>query len=60
MAVPKKKTSVSKRGLRRSHHAITAPNIIKDKDTGEYKLSHREHDGRYNGRQVIKKKKMEE
>ena len=34
MAVPKRKTSYSKRNMRRSHNAIKDINIIIDKDSG--------------------------
>ena len=40
MAVPKRKTSKSKRNKRRSHHKISSANIIEDKKTGEFRLSH--------------------
>ena len=40
MAVPKRKTSVSRRNKRRSHHKITAANVVEDKKSGEYRLSH--------------------
>ena len=40
MAVPKRKTSKSKRNKRRSHHRISAINIIEDKKSGEFRLSH--------------------
>ena len=40
MAVPKRKTSVSKKKMRRSHHRILGANVIEDKKSGEYKLSH--------------------
>jgi large subunit ribosomal protein L32 len=55
MAVPKKKTSKSKRNMRRSHHALKAVNVVLDATTGEYKLPHHISlsDGFYNGRQVI-------
>ena len=58
MAVPKRKTSKSKRDMRRSHDAIKAINIIEDKDSGEPRLSHKldVSTGMYNGRQIIKKK----
>ncbi len=41
MAVPKRKTSPSRRKKRRSHDAIKSLNLVADKDTGEYRLSHR-------------------
>jgi len=55
MAVPKKKTSKSKRDMRRSHHALKPINVIVDKETGEYKLPHHMSmkDGTYNGREVL-------
>ena len=59
MAVPKRKTSKSKRNMRRSHHAIKSLNIIEDKDSGEPRLSHKidMSTGIYNGRQILKVKK---
>ncbi|WP_341764196.1 50S ribosomal protein L32 [Candidatus Tisiphia endosymbiont of Beris chalybata] len=58
MAVPKKKTSKSKRNMRRSHLALGKINVVVDSETGEYKLPHHISlvDGTYNGRQVIIKK----
>ena len=40
MAVPKRKTSTSKKRMRRSHHKLSSVNIVEDKKSGEYKLSH--------------------
>ena len=59
MAVPKRKTSKSKRNMRRSHHAIKSLNIIEDKESGEPRLSHKidMSTGIYNGRQILKVKK---
>ena len=59
MAVPKRKTSKSKRDKRRSHHRIKSINIIEDKKSGEYRLSHHVDlkTGLYNGRQVFIPKK---
>ena len=59
MAVPKRKTSKSKRDQRRSHHAIKSANIIEDKKSGEYRLSHHVDlkTGFYKGRQVFEPKK---
>ncbi|WP_316354315.1 50S ribosomal protein L32 [Candidatus Trichorickettsia mobilis] len=58
MAVPKKKTSKSRRNMRRSHHALGKINVMVDSRTGEYKLPHHASliDGTYNGRLVIAKK----
>ena len=41
MAVPKRKTSQSKRNMRRSHDSIDQLNIILDKNSGEPRLTHR-------------------
>ena len=62
MAVPKRKTSTSKRNMRRSHDKIILKNIISDKDSGEPRISHRMDlsTGVYNGRQVLKKKESTE
>ena len=59
MAVPKRKTSKSRRDKRRSHHRINKVNIIEDKKSGEYRLSHHVDlkTGLYNGRQVFDPKK---
>ena len=55
MAVPKRKTSKSRRNKRRSHHRIPSMNIIEDKKSGEYRLSHHLDlkTGFYKGRQVL-------
>ena len=59
MAVPKRKTSKSRRDQRRSHHRIESANIIEDKKSGEYRLSHHVDlkSGFYKGRQVFEPKK---
>ncbi|RUA13590.1 MAG: 50S ribosomal protein L32 [Alphaproteobacteria bacterium] len=62
MAVPKRKTSKSKRDKRRSHHRIKSVNIIEDKKSGEFRLSHHVDlktgkTGLYKGRQVFDPKK---
>ena len=58
MAVPKRKTSKSKRNMRRSHDSLMQINIIEDKDSGEPRISHRIDlsTGTYNGRQILIKK----
>ena len=58
MAVPKRKTSKSKRNMRRSHDSLKQMNIIEDKDSGEPRISHRIDlsTGTYNGRQILIKK----
>jgi large subunit ribosomal protein L32 len=40
MAVPKKKTSKSRRNMRRSHHAIAAQPYVECKNCGELKRPH--------------------
>ena len=40
MAVPKRKTTKSRAGKRRSHIKVLSKNIIEDKKSGEYRLSH--------------------
>ena len=61
MAVPKRKTSVSKRNMRRSHDSLKQINIILDKDSGEPRLSHKIDlsTGMYKGLQILKKKTKE-
>ena len=58
MAVPKRKTSKSRRNKRRSHHKLSNINIMEDKKSGEYRLSHQLDlkTGFYKGRQVIEPK----
>ena len=55
MAVPKRKTSPSRSRKRRSHLKFTSKNIIEDKKSGEYRLSHHLDlkTGIYKGRQVL-------
>lgn len=54
MAVPQARTTPSKRGMRRSHDALTGPTLSVDKTSGE---THRRHqitaDGYYKGRKVL-------
>ena len=58
MAVPKRKTSNSKKNMRRSHNALKSINIILDKESGEPRLSHKidKSTGIYKGRQILKVK----
>lgn len=58
MAVPKQKTSKSKKGMRRSHRSAVFKNIVEDKKSGEYRLSHHvdSETGMYNGKQIFKPK----
>jgi large subunit ribosomal protein L32 len=55
MAVPKKKTSVHRKGIRRSHHALETFNWVEDKTTGEAVRRHHVDlkTGMYRGRQVL-------
>ena len=59
MAVPKRKLSVSRRGKRRSHLAVKFKNVVEDKKSGEFRLSHHldMKTGMYNGKQIFKPKK---
>ena len=59
MAVPKRKTTKSRSGKRRSHIKISSKNVIEDKKSGEYRLSHHldQKTGYYKGRLVIEPKK---
>jgi len=54
MAVQKSRKTPSRRGMRRSHDAITGPTLSEESTTGE---THRRHhvsaEGFYRGRQVI-------
>jgi len=55
MAVPKKRTSKSRKGMRRSHHAIEFKSAVHDcPNCGELKLYHHICDscGFYRGEQV--------
>jgi large subunit ribosomal protein L32 len=53
MAVPKRKTTPSKRNMRRSHDALKAVSVGEDKTSGELKRPHHvSADGYYNGRRV--------
>ena len=58
MAVPKKKTSPSRRGMRRSADALKQPTYVEDKDSGELRRPHHIDlkTGMYKGRQVLKPK----
>ena len=55
MAVPKRKTSKSRAGKRRSHIKVSSKNIIEDKKSGEYRLSHHVDlkSGYYNGKKIL-------
>ena len=55
MAVPKRKTTPSRRGKRRAHNALEAANWVEDQNTGEPKRRHHIDlkTGMYKGRQVL-------
>lgn len=55
MAVPKRKVSKERKRKRRSHHALTTPNVVNCPECGESRLSHRACPscGFYNGRKVF-------
>ena len=40
MALPKRRTPKAKRGSRRSHDKIQIPNLVPDRSTGGWKVSH--------------------
>ena len=58
MAVPKRKTSPSRRGMRRSADARKKPTYVEDKESGELRRPHHIDlkTGKYRGRQVLKAK----
>ncbi|MCB1827855.1 MAG: 50S ribosomal protein L32 [Coxiellaceae bacterium] len=57
MAVHKKHVTRSKRGMRRSHDALTGKTLSEDPTTGEKHLRHHiTADGYYRGRQIVQKK----
>ncbi|PHS69871.1 MAG: 50S ribosomal protein L32 [Cycloclasticus sp.] len=54
MAVQKSKKSRSRRGMRRSHDALTAQTLSTEPTTGEVHLRHHvSADGFYRGEQVV-------
>ena len=56
MAVPKRKQTPSRTSMRRSQNMkVSSKNIIEDKKSGEYRLSHHMDlkTGMYKGRQVL-------
>jgi large subunit ribosomal protein L32 len=57
MAVQQNRKTSSKRGMRRSHDALTAPTLSVEPTTGEiHRRHHISPDGYYRGRQVLKMK----
>ena len=54
MAVQQNRKTRSKRGMRRSHDAITGTTVTQEQATGSYRLRHHmSDDGFYRGRQVV-------
>ncbi len=60
MAVPKRKTSKSRRDKRRTHYKLIAPNVVECPHCHEPKLPHRvcPHCGKYKGEEVIEVKEI--
>ena len=58
MAVPKRKTTPSRADKRRSHIKFSTKNVVEDKKSGEYRLSHHLDlkTGMYKGRQILEPK----
>jgi len=55
MAVPKRKTTPSKRGMRRAHDRLASATYIEDKDSGELRRPHHIDlkSGMYRGKQIL-------
>ena len=58
MAVPKRKVTPSKRGMRRSADALKQPAYVEDKDSGELRRPHHIDlkTGMYRGRKILEPK----
>ncbi len=58
MAVPRSKVTRSKRGMRRSGHAVERNTYVEDKETGELRRPHHIDlkTGLYKGRQILEPK----
>jgi len=58
MAVPRKKVTGTKRGMRRSHDALKAPTYVEDKESGERRRPHHIDlkTGKYRGQQILEAK----
>lgn len=60
MAVQKSRKTPSRRGMRRSHDAITMPTLSTDPTTGEiHRRHHITEEGFYRGRRVVDEKIIE-
>jgi large subunit ribosomal protein L32 len=55
MALPKRRTSKSRRDMRRTHWKLAAPSVTKCPECGDPKMPHRvcPNCGKYKGRTVI-------
>lgn len=55
MAVPKRKVTPSRRGMRRAHDKLARATYIEDKESGELRRPHHidPTTGKYRGRQVL-------
>ncbi|CAM3369356.1 50S ribosomal protein L32 [Nosocomiicoccus ampullae] len=55
MAVPKRRTSKTRKNKRRTHIKLSAPGMVECKECGEMKLRHRvcPNCGSYNGAEVV-------
>ena len=58
MAVPKRKTTPSKRGMRRGHDRLKSATFIEDAESGELRRPHHIDlkTGMYRGKQVLEPK----
>ena len=57
MAVPKRTTTPSRRGMRRSHHALNKSSMVECDNCGELKLPHHICGacGFYNKKEIVRK-----
>ncbi|SOC20987.1 large subunit ribosomal protein L32 [Alloalcanivorax xenomutans] len=61
MAVQQNRKTRSKRGMRRSHDALSAATLTEDSNTGEvHRRHHISPDGMYRGRQVLRTSDLDE
>ncbi len=62
MAVPFRRTSKSKKRMRRSHQALSVPGMVTCPNCGEMILAHRvcPNCGHYKGKEVVSKKEEKE
>ncbi len=61
MAVPFRKTSKSVKRIRRGVKGLSQPTLVKDSETGEYRVSHQvDEKGFYNGEKVVEVKEKKE